>query len=399
MTAKTQDWRDRLAELVRTPSVSSLDPAWDQGNLPVVERLADWLRAIGFACEVQPLPREPGRAPDKANLVATLGRGPGGLVLAGHTDTVPFDGSLWQADPFRVREADGRLHGLGTADMKGFFALVLEAAAAFPPAALRAALVVLATADEESSMSGARTLAAAGRALGRAAVVGEPTGLRPVRAHKGFMVREIRVRGRSGHSSDPGLGLCALEIMHRVITELLELRRELARAHGDPAFAVAGPTLNLGCIHGGDNPNRICGHCDLSIDLRLLPGMDTEAVTDRLRTRLDRVAEDSGGTVESVLLAPPVPPWEAPRDSELVRVAERLTGAPAEAVAFATESPFLAALGHDVLVLGPGAIGTAHQPEEHVEHRACERMVALLRDLIRHYCIDAPGTGRNPVPA
>ena len=171
MSRRIPPLREMLAGLVAIPSVSSPDPALDQPNEAVVARLAEWLEALGFAVEVLPVPGRPG----KANLVATLGRGPGGLVLAGHTDTVPFDAGRWSSDPFRLTEREGRLHGLGTADMKGFFPLVLEVAAELEARRLRAPLVVLATADEESTMSGARALAESGRPLGRHAVIGEPT--------------------------------------------------------------------------------------------------------------------------------------------------------------------------------------------------------------------------------
>jgi acetylornithine deacetylase len=134
--------------------------------------------------------------------------------------------------------------------------------------------VILATANEEiAAWSGARALAAAGQPLGRHALIGEPTGLKPVRMHKGILMEAIRIEGRSGHSSDPALGASALEGMHRVIGELLQWRAELQARYRNPLFAVETPTLNLGHIHGGDNPNRICADCELHIDIRPLPGM------------------------------------------------------------------------------------------------------------------------------
>lgn len=146
----------------------------DQGNLTVIEHLASWAETLGFRCEIMSV------APGKANLIATLGEGPGGLVFAGHTDTVPFDGAKWQSDPFTLTERDGRLFGLGTADMKGFFPLVLEAAEAAVAAvrrgeSLKAPVIILATCDEETSMAGAKALVAAGKPKARFAVIGEPT--------------------------------------------------------------------------------------------------------------------------------------------------------------------------------------------------------------------------------
>jgi acetylornithine deacetylase len=187
----------QLSQLVATPSVSSTDPLWDQGNRAVIDLLAGWLSDMGFRTEIQEV------AADgvKANLIATLGSGPGGLVLAGHTDTVPFDEGRWQSDPLGLTERDNRLYGLGSTDMKGFFPLAIAAAGAFLDKPLKQPLILLATADEESSMNGARALAAAGRPKARAAIIGEPTSLRPVRMHKGIMMEAVRVTGKAGHSS------------------------------------------------------------------------------------------------------------------------------------------------------------------------------------------------------
>ena len=143
--------------------------------------------------------------------------GPGGLVLAGHTDTVPFDEGRWRSDPLGLSERDQRLYGLGSTDMKGFFPLAIAAAEAFRDTPLQQPLILLATADEESSMNGARALAAAGRPKARAAIIGEPTSLVPVRMHKGIMLEAVRVTGRPGHSSNPELGNSALEAMHAVM--------------------------------------------------------------------------------------------------------------------------------------------------------------------------------------
>ncbi|NJM13824.1 MAG: M20/M25/M40 family metallo-hydrolase, partial [Synechococcaceae cyanobacterium SM1_2_3] len=147
---------DRIRQLIAVPSVSSVSSQLDQSNRPVIDLLAGWLEQAGFAVRIEPLPQRP----DKANLIATLGSGPGGLVLAGHTDTVPYDAGRWRYDPFGGTIADGRIYGLGAADMKAFLALALAAAQDFTARDFRQPLVILATADEESSMSGARALAA-----------------------------------------------------------------------------------------------------------------------------------------------------------------------------------------------------------------------------------------------
>ncbi|MGE0080870.1 MAG: acetylornithine deacetylase [Thiohalomonadaceae bacterium] len=373
-----------MKELIAAPSMSSVNPAFDAGNLPVIHLLARWLTDLGFAVEVLPLP---GRA-DKADLIATLGSGPGGLVLAGHTDTVPYDQGLWRHDPFRLTEADGRLYGLGTSDMKGFFALVLEAVREVDAAGLRRPLIVLATADEESSMDGAKMLVDLGRPKARYAVIGEPTGLRPINAHKGILMEAIRITGRPGHSSDPALGLNAIEGMHIAMGEVLRWRAELQAAYRDERFRVPVPTLNLGHIHGGDNPNRICAACELHIDLRVLPGMALDEMRATLKARLGRSLEGTGFGVEVSPLFHGTPPLHTPADSPIVRAAERLTGHSAEAVAFCTEAPYLNTLGMDTIVLGPGDIAQAHQPDEYLALDRLQPTVDLLRQLIWRFCVE-----------
>ncbi|MFW2131999.1 acetylornithine deacetylase [Ectothiorhodospira haloalkaliphila] len=374
-----------LKRLIEIPSVSSVSPSHDMGNRPLIDELAGWCEAGGFRVEVRPLEG----VADKANLVASLGKGPGGLVLAGHTDTVPCDPHLWSQDPFQGVFRDDRLYGLGSCDMKSFLALALEAAAGFDPKDFRHPLVILATADEESSMRGARAIAEAGQPLGRQAVIGEPTNLRPVRMHKGILMEGIRVTGQAGHSSDPSLGNSALEGMHRVMGEVLAWRDELQARHRNPQFQVAVPTLNLGHIHGGDNPNRICGQCELHIDLRPLPGMEPDALRQTLTERVDKALQDTGLDHEVFRLIPGVPPMETPADSELVRVTEELTGHAAEAVAFGTEGPFLRQMDMDVVILGPGDIRQAHQPDEYLALDRIEPMLKILRGLIQRFCIHA----------
>ena len=377
---------DQLRQLVATPSVSSTDPRWDQGNRAVIDLLANWLEDMGFRTEIQAVCADGSRA----NLIATLGRGPGGLVLAGHTDTVPFDEGRWQSDPLGLEERNHRLYGLGSTDMKGFFPLAIAAAGAFLDTPLKQPLILLATADEESSMRGARALVAAGRPKARAAIIGEPTSLVPVRMHKGIMMEAVRITGRAGHSSNPDLGNSAMEGMHTVMGDLITYREQLRKRFHNDLFAVASPTLNLGCVHGGDSPNRICGRAELHFDLRMTPGGDNTRLREEIRQRLDLIAEQRGLAIELQPLIEGVPPFEQPAGSELVRLAERLTGHRSEAVAFATEAPFLQALGMETIVMGPGSIDQAHQPDEYLALDQIQPCIALLQQCIRHYCLQGP---------
>jgi acetylornithine deacetylase len=372
-----------LEWLIAIPSVSSVVPERDQSNEALVDTLADWLQGAGFGVEKLAVPGCAG----KYNLIASAGRGEHGLVLAGHTDTVPYDEADWHSDPFLLTERDGRLYGLGTSDMKSFFALVLEALRGLDPKTLQQPLVILATADEESGMCGAQALVDLGRRLGRHAVIGEPTGLRPIRMHKGIGMEAIRLTGRAGHSSDPSLGVSALEGMYRVLGEVLRWRDELQARYRNPMFQVPVPTLNLGRIHGGDNPNRICGHCELEIDIRPLPGMDLPTLREELEARLRGVVEGSRLRLEIERLFPGIPAVETPSDAPIVRAAEELTGHPAGAVAFATEAPYFAQTGLQTLVLGPGDIDQAHQPDEYLALNRLDPYVALVRSLIRRFCL------------
>ena len=384
MARRIPDFLTMFDRLLASPSVSCTEPEWDEGNRGVCELLAEWLQALGFRCEIQQMPS---RA-DKVNLIAVLGEGPGGLVLSGHTDTVPFDEKLWQMNPFGLTVREERLYGLGATDMKGFFPVAIEAAQAFREARLREPLILVATADEESSMDGANQLVAAGKPRARHAIVGEPTDLRPVRMHKGMMMEAVTVTGHSGHSSNPALGRNALEGMQRVMSDLLAFRDELAARHRNPLFEVEVPTLNLGCIHGGDNPNRICGECELHFDLRPLPGMDLEDLRAVIRARLERIAQQTGLGITMRSLFPGLHPFAEDAAAPIVRAAEEFTGYSAGNVAFATESPLLQRLGMQTVVMGPGSIRQAHQPNEYMEQFQVEPMVTVLQKMIQRFCVD-----------
>ncbi|HEY0288622.1 MAG TPA: acetylornithine deacetylase [Pseudomonas sp.] len=373
--------KDQFTALIAAPSVSCTQAALDQSNRPVIDLLAGWLGDLGFVCDIQQV------LPGKFNLLATYGTGPGGLVLAGHSDTVPYDDALWKTDPLKLTEVDGSWVGLGSCDMKGFFALIIEAARELLDQPFKQPLIILATCDEESSMSGAKALAEAGKPLGRAAVIGEPTGLKPIRLHKGVMMERIEILGRSGHSSDPSLGHSALEAMYDVIGELKGLRQQWQAQFRNPQFSVPQPTMNFGCIHGGDNPNRICGQCSLEFDLRPLPGMDPAMLRSAIGQKLQPLAELHQVQINYAPLFSEVAPFEQSADAELVRVAERLTGHTAQAVAFGTEAPYLQRLGCETIVLGPGDIACAHQPGEYLEMSRLQPTVRLLRQLIEHYCL------------
>ncbi len=383
MPTRARDLLTQLEKLINLPSISSATAALDMSNKAVIDHLAHQFEEFGFSCELIPCAADS----SKFNLIATLGSGPGGLVLAGHTDTVPLDEKLWSVDPFRVTERDGKLYGLGITDMKGFFPIVMEAVKPLLDAKFREPIIVLATADEETSMQGARTIAELGRPRARSAIIGEPTGLRPVRTHKGIMMDCIRLVGESGHSSDPSLGKNALDAMHLVIGELIQFRNDMQQQYRNELFDIPYPTLNLGSIHGGDNPNRICGHCELEFDVRLTPGLHMDTVRAEITKRVKAVTDPLDIQFELVSQFTGVPAFFADENSALLKAAEKLTGHSGISVAFGTEGPFLQQLGMDTIIMGPGNIDQAHQPDEYMSMDMINPCIDVLRELIEQQCL------------
>tara|TARA_Y100000994_G_scaffold210857_1_gene184938 strand:- start:43 stop:1203 length:1161 start_codon:yes stop_codon:yes gene_type:complete len=384
MSIEVKNLMSQLNAIVSLPSVSSAIPELDTSNKEVIEFLANSFDSLGFSCEMIPCSMNS----NKLNLIATYGNGPGGLVLSGHTDTVPFDDKLWTFDPFKASESEGRIYGLGITDMKGFFPIVLESIKPLLRETFKEPLIILATADEETSMQGARTIAEIGRPVARAAVIGEPTGLQPVKAHKGMMMDSIRLIGKSGHSSDPTLGVNALDGMHKVIADLMLYRDELREKYSSNLFSVPQPTLNLGCIHGGDNPNRICGECELKFDVRLTPGMNLDSVRTDIKTRLKRITEPLNLNFEMNQIFTGIPAFFAEENSKLLEAAEALTGHNGITVGFGTEGPFLRDLGMDTIVMGPGNIDQAHKPDEYMSIDMIRPTIKVLRQLVSNYCLD-----------
>jgi acetylornithine deacetylase len=373
----------QLDRVVNLASISSANPSIDTSNKPVIDYLASQFESLGFSCEIIPTDS----TGNKFNLLASMGSGPGGLVLAGHTDTVPLNEELWTVDPFQATARDGKLYGLGITDMKGFFPLIMAAVKPLLNSKFSEPLIILATSDEETSMQGAKTIAELGRPKARSAVIGEPTGLQPVRAHKGIMMESIRLLGQSGHSSDPSLGLNALDAMHAVISDLMIYRSELKTKYTNTLFDIPYPTLNLGCIHGGDNPNRICGSCELEFDVRLMPGMHIDTVREEIKQRVRAIVTPLGISVEMAPLFTGVPAFFAEENSQLIKLAEELSGNQAISVAFGTEGPFLQQLGMDTIIMGPGNIDQAHQPDEYMSLDMIDPCINLLTNLITRHCL------------
>lgn len=377
------NFSDALTQLIATPSISSTLPSWDQGNHDIIQLLATWFEQLGFSIDIQQVPT----TRNKYNLLAKLGSGEGGLLLAGHSDTVPFDENRWHSDPHKVLNKDDKFYGLGTCDMKGFFAFILQACKNLDAKQLKKPLYILATADEETTMAGARFFAEQNRLKPDVAIIGEPTGLVPVVMHKGHMSHRISVQGQSGHSSKPSLGINAIEIMYQVIGNLIELKKKLAINFVNNSFDVTAPTLNLGAIQGGDNPNRICGHCQLDIDMRSLPGMSDAELINLLAESLKPLAEQYPNRISFDELDPSSPSFKQEKNCDLVTLTEEISGHSCCAVNYATEAPFIQKLGCQTIVLGPGSIDQAHQPDEFLAHSEIMKTDEILIKLIQHYCL------------
>lgn len=369
-------------DLIAIPSISSSDPSWDQSNLKVINQLASWLEELGFSNQIT----EVDGAPGKYNLIASLGEGNGGLLLSGHTDTVPYDQGQWLTDPFTVQEKDNRLYGLGSIDMKGFFAFVIEVLKGIDLKKLNKPLHILATADEETTMSGAQQVARQKRIKPDFAIIGEPTGLVPVIMHKGHMSEGIRITGRSGHSSDPDKGLNAIAIMHLVLGELKKVQQQFKDNYSNEHFEVPYPTLNFGAINGGDSPNRICGCCELHIDMRPIPGISTNELFITVKNALAEIEKRYPDSIEIFHLHEPIPAYQCPQHSELITNTQIYTGNSAQSANYCTEAPFIQQLGCDTVVLGPGHIAQAHQPNEYLDLSFVKPTKAVIEKLIMRYC-------------
>ncbi|EMK6941980.1 TPA: acetylornithine deacetylase [Vibrio cholerae] len=365
--------------LISTSSISSTDARWDEGNEQVIAKLADWLSALGFAIQIEQV------APNKQNLIAKLGSGEGGLLLAGHSDTVPFDEGRWNYNPHALTQANNRFYGLGTADMKGFFAFIYEAVKNVDWRKQTKPLYVLATCDEETTMLGARHFTENAPFKPDYCIIGEPTSLVPIRAHKGHVANAIRVTGKSGHSSNPALGVNAIEIMHEVLFALMQLRDRLIKEYHHPGFEIPTPTLNLGHIHGGDSPNRICGCCELHYDVRPLPGISLDGLDNLMRDALREVQQKWPGRIELVPLHDPIPGYECAHDHPFIHGISEICEQEAQTVNYCTEAPFLQQIC-PTLVLGPGSIDQAHQPDEFLAFEFIDPTVRVLSRAMQKYC-------------
>lgn len=334
----------------------------------------------------------------KANLFATLGpRDVPGIVLSGHTDVVPVDGQEWSTDPFVLAEKDGRLYGRGTADMKSFIACALALAPEFVARGLRRPLHLAFSYDEEVGCLGVgRMIADLAHAGVRpnACIVGEPTMMQPVIAHKGKKSYRCTVRGLASHSAYAPHGVNAVEAAAEAIAYL----KSMARRHRDAgpydrSFDVAHTTVHTGVIRGGTALNIVPHECVFDFEFRHLPGDAPDDllaeleqyVRNRLEPEMRAVHAGAGFSIE---LLSQIPALDTGTETEIVALAQELAGSgEIGKVSFGTEGSQFQHAGIPAVVCGPGSIAQAHKPDEFVAVEQVVRCEAFMRRLMDRLCV------------
>lgn len=368
-------FEDILGTLVGFPSVVG------QPNAGIVSWIADYCRSHGARVDLLPGPEG-----DRANLFVTIGPADvGGYVLSGHTDVVPAAETNWTSDPFTLRVEGDRLYGRGTTDMKGFLACALAALPELSALRLARPVHLAFSYDEEAGCRGVPHMIAALPALGPpplGVIVGEPSGLRPILAHKGKAAARLEVIGRSGHSSRPDLAANAIHAMTGVLADAVAHGRRLESAMHDARFEPPYSTLQIGLLSGGQALNVIPERCTAEIEARAVAGADPRALLEPVRARLAaleaegfKVRWEEVSAYPALALAP---------DSALASLMTRLTGLdPQGAVSYGTEAGLFQEAGFDAIICGPGDIARAHKPDEYITRGELDGCLAMIRALGR----------------
>ncbi|RWC97553.1 MAG: acetylornithine deacetylase [Mesorhizobium sp.] len=364
---------DILDRLVAFPSVAG-KPNGD---------IASWIAAhlAQHGAQVTLLPGPEG---DRSNLFATIGPADvPGYILSGHMDVVPAGEPQWSSAPFALRREGEHLYGRGTTDMKGFLAAALAAVPHLTELRLARPIHLAFSYDEEVGCRGVPHLIArlpelCAKPLG--VIVGEPSGMRAVRGHKGKAAARVTVNGRSGHSSRPDLGLNAIHAMAAALGAAVSEAERLTCGPFDPAFEPPYSSLQAGVVTGGQSVNIIPDTCTLDLEARAIPGVDPASLLAPVRARAEALAVD-GFRIEWTPMSA-YPALSLPQDAALAALLAELTGeAPLAAVSYGTEAGLYQAAGFDAIICGPGDIGRAHKPDEYIlasELAACQRLIEAL---------------------
>lgn len=362
-----------LAKLVSFPSVVG------SSNRDIVDWIVRYLESHAVPVAVLPGPEG-----DRANLFATLGPSDrAGYILSGHMDVVPAQEPGWASDPFRLRQEGGRLYGRGTTDMKGFLAAVLASVPTLRSLELKRPIHLAFSYDEEAGCRGVPHLISrlpklCAPPLG--AIIGEPSGLQAVRAHKGKAAARIVVKGRAGHSSRPDQGVNAIHAMAAVLGKVVSVANGLTEGPFDPTFEPPYASMQIGTVKGGQALNIIPDFCVAEIEARAIPGTRPAALLEPVRA-FTRTLSARGIEVDWEPLSS-YPALSLPADDPLSLLLEKLTGKPSlGAVSFGTEAGLYQQAGIASIICGPGDIGRAHKPDEYVlveELTACQTLVEAL---------------------
>ncbi len=383
MTGQILSSRDILATLI------GFDTTSRDGNLPLIAWVEDYLDGWGIAHL-----RVDYEAGKKTNLYATIGPDiAGGIVLSGHTDVVPVDGQPWASDPFTLDEREGKYFGRGTCDMKGFIAVALAMVPSFKAARLASPIHIALSCDEEVGCKGVRPLVQYMKdslPRPRAVIVGEPTSMKVVNAHKSAITFATEVTGHEAHSSCTHLGVNAILVAGELLGEVSRLEKEL-RERGDPSGRFDPPysTVHVGTIEGGTAKNIIPRRCAFMWETRLLPHADANEVPSRfkafaakLEPQMKAVAETAGISTAQINTVPGLRPEE---DSPAEHLALHLAEANGtHAVSYCTEAGLFQEIGIPSVICGPGSIEQAHKPDEYVEISQIAKCEAFMRRLARH---------------
>lgn len=371
-----------LKALVQFPSVVG------QPNAAIAGWIAQYLGDLGIEAQLLPGPEG-----DRTNLFATIGpRDVPGLVLSGHMDVVPAQEPQWSADPFRLRADGDKLFGRGTSDMKGFLAATLAIVPSLVALKPVRPIHLAFSYDEEAGCRGVPHLLAALPslcALPAAAVIGEPSGLRPILAHKGKAAARAEVQGRSGHSSRPDLGLNAIHAMGRVIAAANDAAAKLSGSPLDPVFEPPYSTIQIGTIRGGEALNIIPQSCIVEIEARAIAGASPAALLEPVRKALEGLRAEGFGTSWQPIAD--YPALSLPADAPIARLMARITGeAPLAAVSYGTEAGLYQAAGIDAIICGPGDIARAHKPDEYLTRGELAACVEMLKRLCAQFAQETP---------
>lgn len=371
---------DLLARLV------AFDTTSHKSNLALIAFVEDYLLQHGVSSVRVPAPEG-----DKACLFATIGpSGTSGIALSGHTDVVPVDGQAWDSDPFILRNEDQRFYARGTCDMKGFLACVLASVPDYTRRRLKTPIHIAFSYDEEIGCLGVRPMIAEfGKTLPapRLTIVGEPTSMRVVDAHKGPVRWQVEVTGRAVHSSMSHLGVNAISYAMRLIEELHRIEAELKTSAYDERFEPPYATLQVTRIDGGTATNIVPVTCRFGFDVRSVPGLEVEAIERRIIAfaetvclpEMRRIAPEA--TI-SIVRANNVPPFGVGADSEIVALALKLAGQnKTHAVSYATEAGLFQNAGSQSIVCGPGDIAQAHTANEWIAASEITSCMGFLKRL------------------